>query len=163
MRELGLDAVGASSASSTSSQRGEAAPGDPTEIEDLADFDEIETADQPNETQDPEEQTTTPTSTDATPNVAQYPEDSGTGNGATGMDDERTDELRIDSTTSVTVSINCPRRSKKTSLRLEHLGTNGRASRANGLHRIPCCTFKISSINGSIGLENRHSSTQLAY
>jgi archaellum component FlaD/FlaE/archaellum component FlaC len=93
MQELGLDAVGASSASSTSSQAGEAAPGDPQEVGDLADFDEIETADQPNETQDPEEQTTTPPSDDTNPDVAPSKDDSGTGNGATGMDDEQTDEI----------------------------------------------------------------------
>lgn len=93
MRELGLDAVGASSASSTSSQPGEATPGNPTEVEDLADLDEIETPDQPNETQDREDQTTTAPGDDANPDVAPSPEDSGTGNGATGMDDERTDEI----------------------------------------------------------------------
>lgn len=92
MRELGLDAIGASSASSASAQGGETAPTDVEEFDDFEGFDEVdETSTGPEETASMEAVEMPADETGG--EIATAEAESGTENGATGMDDDRTDEI----------------------------------------------------------------------
>jgi len=93
VRELGLDAIGASSASSASTQDGDPAPTDVEEFDDFEDFDEVaQGSTDPEATAQIEDDVTM--SVDETGGeIATAEADSGTDDGATGMDDDRTDEI----------------------------------------------------------------------